>query len=205
MINAQLTNRKPQRRSRKSAGGFTLIEAALTTVIISTGVLAILAAQQAFHKKSDWAQRTGTGLLLANELRELTIYLPKHDPTTGTETLGKEPNELTIADFDDIDDFAGTVDLNTLIGTGLEFRPPINALRLEIEDMEKWSQRVDVVNVLPDNISSTFTQPIGTTELMRVTVSVFYHPTQNNPVAGEAKIELDPVLVTSLSWVIGDE
>jgi hypothetical protein len=182
-----------------------LIEAALTTIIISTGVLAILAAQQAFHKKSDWAQRTGTALLLANELRELTISMPKHDPTTGMETVGQEANELTVADFDDIDDFAGTVDPSTLIGAGLEFRPPINALRLEIPDMTKWSQRVDVVSVLPDNISSTFTQPLGTTEMMRVTVSVYYHPTQNNPIAGEAKIEMDPVLVTSLSWVVGAE
>jgi hypothetical protein len=51
-------------------------------------VLAILAAQQAFHKKNDWASRNGTAMQLANELRELTMVLPKHDPFTGLANMG---------------------------------------------------------------------------------------------------------------------
>ena len=65
----------PSRRHRRDAG-FTLIEAALTTVIIGTGVLAIVGAQQAYHQKNAWAQRTGTAMLLANEIREMTMPLP---------------------------------------------------------------------------------------------------------------------------------
>lgn len=180
-------------RERRS-GGFTLIEAALTVVIISTGVLAIMSAQQAFHKKNDWAQRSGTALLLANELRELTKTLPKHDPFTNTETLGPEPNENGVADFDDVDDFAGVVTAG--VGAGTTFNPPINALRQEIPDMERWTQQVTVANVLQDNISSTFTQPIGTTDLMRVTVTVLYEsPTDTNQGHG-------PSPVTTLSWII---
>ena len=79
-----------RRRSRRRAQGFTLIESALTTIIIGTGVLAILAAQQAYHMKNNWASRTSTGMLLANELRERTLSLPLHDPITGSATLGPE-------------------------------------------------------------------------------------------------------------------
>ena len=42
-----------KRGGRRSArGGFTLIETALATVIVGVGVLAIVAAQQAFHKQN---------------------------------------------------------------------------------------------------------------------------------------------------------
>jgi hypothetical protein len=51
--------------------------------------------------------------------------------------------------------------------------------------------------VLPDNISSTFTQPLGTTELLRITVTVRY-PSPQDLAAGN-----DPRAITTLSWVIG--
>lgn len=185
--------RRGGRRSRRR-GGFTLIEAALTTVIISTGVLAIMAAQQAFHKKNDWAQRAGTALLLANELRELTMVMSRHDPLTKTETLGPEANETSVQDYDDVDDFAGPVEASGF-GPGTVFDPPINALRQPIADMPGWSQRIDVVNVLPDHISSSSPQPLATTPLMRVTVTVFYQGPRDD----------EPRAITTLSWVLGDE
>jgi len=190
---------RPRPRPRRAAGrrrtrGFTLIEAALTTVIIGTGVLAIVAAQQTYVQKNDWAQRTGTGMLLANELRELTMPLPAHDPITGMDNLGPEANEATVQDYDDLDDFAGSVDVNG-VGAGITFDPPINALRLPIANMDGWSQEILVVNVLPDNISSTFTQPLGTTALMRVRVTVLYQGPRMQT----------PTPITQLTWVVGDE
>ena len=182
--------RRPSAVGRRRQAGFTLIEAALTTVIIGTGVLAIVAAQQAYHKKNDWAQRTGTAVLLANELRELTLTLPMHDPLTGDATLGPEASENGIADFDDLDDFAGTV--TSGVGTGTTFDPPVNALRQQIPNMAGWSQEMQVVNVLPDNISTTITQPLGTTDLMRVTVTVRYQSPQ----------AATPLTITQLSWLV---
>lgn len=183
----------PHRHFRRSRGfrGFTLIEAALATVIIGTGVLAILAAQQAYHRKNDWAQRTGTAMLLANEIRELTLTLPQHDPITGTANMGPEAGE-TIASYDDLDDFAGPVTGG--VGAGVTFNPPINALRQTIPDLEGWSQVVKVENVLPDNISSTFTQNLGTTDLMRVTVTVTYKSPQSD----------EAMTVTTLTWMVGE-
>ena len=180
------------RRKRRLAG-FTLIETALATVIVSTGVLSIMAAQQAYHRKNDWAQRTGAALLLANELRELTLPLPMHDPITGSANMGPEVDEINAGDYDDLDDFAGVVTIGQ--GAGITFEPPINALSLPIDDLDGWSQHIDVHNVLPQNISVSdeLTQPLGTTDMMRINVTVFYQGPQDD----------QPIAMTTLTWVVG--
>ena len=160
-------------------------------VIVGTGVLAIVAAQQAYHQKNDWAQRSGTAQLLANELRELTLPLPLHDPLTGSANLGPEAGETGIADYDDLDDFAGSV--TDGFGQGLTFNPPVNALRQEIADLAQWTQEVEVTNVLPDNISSTFTQPLASTAMTRVIVTVKYQGPNDD----------GPLTISQLTWVVG--
>ncbi len=183
----------PGRRCRGRRPGFTLIETALATVIIGTGVLAIMAAQQAYHRKNNWAQHTGTAMLLANELREMTLTLPMHDPITADTTLGAEIDEIAVTDYDDLDDFAGVV--TNGFGAGVRFSPPINALRQEIADMAGWEQLVEVSNVLPQNISvaDALIQPLGTTDLIRVRVTVSYQSAHAN----------EPAALTQLSWVVG--
>ncbi len=184
----------PRRRPRgtRRAAGFTLIEASLTTVIIGTGVLAIISAQQAYHMKNNWATRTSTAMLLANEMRERTLSLPMHDPITGDTNLGPELDETVPLAYDDLDDFAGLVTGG--VGAGSTFSPPINALGLPLTDLTSWKQTITVENVLPDYIDATFTQPLGTTDMVRVTVTVFYidKKTGND----------EPV--TTLSWVVTD-
>ena len=178
--------------ARRRRGGFTLIEAALTTVIVGTGVLAIVSAQQAFHIKNDYAQRTGTAQLLANELRELTLTLPPHDPVTGTGTLGPESNELSVQDWDDLDDFAGTVGAGGL-GTGTTFDPPINALRQPIAGLDRWSQAVDIRGVLPGYLNADDAMSLGLADMFRVTVTVLYR---------EGAESETPQPVTTLTWVV---
>jgi hypothetical protein len=188
--------RTPNRWRRPAAArGFTLIEAALTTVIVGTGVLAMVAAQQAYHQKNQWAQRSAQGLLLANELRELIMTLPLHDPIDGPAHMGPETGETGIADYDDVDDFAGPVAAG--FGAGVSFTPPVNALRQNIADLDGWMQKVTVINVLPDNISITdaLAQPLGATALMRVSVSTTYQGPHDE----------NPMTIANLTWVISDE
>lgn len=176
-------------------GGFTLIEAALTTVIVGVGVLAIMAAQQAFHHKNMWAQRTATAMLLANELRELTVMLPRHDPIVGEASLGPESDEIDVLDYDDLDDFAGVVD-GSGKGPGTTFSPPINALRQEIADLPGYSQRI-VVEAVPDNWINTVsnTQPLDAADtLIRVTVTIFYQGPNDD----------EAMTLTTLSWIVGN-
>lgn len=195
------------RRQRRQSG-FTLIEAALATIIIATGVLSILAAQQAYHRKNQWANKSGTAMLLANEIRELTYAMPLHDPVTGKATIGPESGETVVSSYDDIDDFAGTVGGDgkgkgtvfiaadaTWIPTGAKrMVGPINALGNTIPDMPGWSQHVKVINLLESNISLTDSlgQPLGTTPIMRVTVDVLYQSPQDT----EGKV------FGSLSWIV---
>jgi len=177
-------------------GGFTLIESALTLVIVGTGILAMVSAQQAYHMKNDWAQRTGTAHLLANELRELTLTMPHHDPITGAATIGAESNEASgIVDWDDLDDFAGDVgDISGGYGPGRSFSPPINALRQAIDGLDNWTQQIVVENVFPDylSVSSASAPPLGTTDMMRMTVTILY---QDASMA-------QPETVTTMSWVV---
>jgi hypothetical protein len=190
MANRQIAKSR-NRSMRRSARGFTIIEAALTTVIVGTGILAMVSAQQAYHMKNDWAARTGTAQMLANEIRETTLVLPLHDPVTGDANLGPEANELSVIDWDDVDDFAGTVDAAG-VGSKTTFNPPINGLRFAVADLTNWQQVVTVENVLPDNINNAFTLALGTTDMMRVTVAVQYR--EGDTAAWET--------VTSMSWVV---
>ncbi len=186
------TSQQPPRRSREH--GFTLIEAALTTVIVGTGVLSIVAAQQAYHQKNDWAQRSGTAMLLANELRELTMPLPVYDPITGQAFIGPEPGEAGIDDYDDLDDFAGVSLDGGVTYPGLTFNPPIDALGRTINDLTGWTQQVTVEGVLEENIGSGVTLNPGTAgTLTRLTVNVLYQG-PNDPA---------PNSVTQLTWVAG--
>lgn len=194
-----ILNRKPEtrnttRKRSRRAGGFTLIEASLTTVIIGTGVLAIMAAQQAYHMQNNWAARTSTAMLLANELRERTLSMPLHDPITGNRTLGPESDENVPLDFDDLDDFAGNVVAG--VGRGQTFNPPINALGLPLDDLSKWTQTIKVEKVPSDQVDTAFPLRLdtGVSDMFRVTVSVLYR--DHNTDTDEA--------VTELSWIVTD-
>jgi len=161
---------------RKAPGrggvGFTLIETALATIIVGVGVLAMVAAQQAFHKQNYWSTHASIAERLGNEIREMTLNLPRHDPVTGQAFWGPEPNETSWVDFDDLDDFDGSE------GGGLIFAAelgngPINARREVIANMEGWAQTVRVFNVDPFDITDD-TVGDGATETMMVEVVVTY-------------------------------
>ena len=171
----------------RSRRGFTLIETALATIIVGVGVLAIVSAQQAFHIKNNWSTHAATATLLGNEIREMTLSLPRYDPVNGTAYWGAEPNEILVEDFDDIDDFDGD-------GGGLIFSAdlgngPVNARREIIANMDGWAQIVQVYNIDPFNITSI--QPDGTTDLLRVEVVVTY----------QAPMDATPREMTRVSWI----
>ena len=181
-MNSIRTIRRRRRRSGRNRG-FTLIEAALATVIIGTGVLAIVFAQQTFHRQNDWAQRSAVAMRLAGEIREMAINLPRHDPVTGTEFWGPEVGEITLEDWDDVDDFDAAF-FSADIGNG-----PINALRDPLLQFPGWSQRVEVVNVDPFDLGTTIED--GESDMLRVTVFVQY----------QGAMDLEPAEITRLTWI----
>ena len=170
------------RTRTRARRGFTLIEAALAIVIVGVGVLAIVSAQQAFHKKNMWSTHASTGTWMANEMREMMLNLPRHDPVTGNAIWGPEGNEVSVDDFDDLDDFDGTLGEGILFAAS-DGNGPINARREVIPNMEGWSQTVRVYNVQPNDITAGYDEGLdGTTDMMIVDVVVEYQgPTDPAP------------------------
>lgn len=171
-----IRGRRPGHLPRRAA--FTLIETALATVIVGVGVLAMVAAQQAFHQQNNWSTHASIAERLGNEIREMTLTLPRHDPVTGNTFWGPEANEPSWDDYDDVDDFDGA-------GAGLIFgadwdpdtpdNGPINARREIIPNMNGWEQVVTVRNVDPFYITDTSDPPAdGTTDMMLVEVLIRY-------------------------------
>ncbi len=179
------------RTTRRRAQGFSLIEVTVASVILALAVLSIVAAQQAFHRQNDVSQQTSLGLALANELREITLALPPHDPISGSLFYGPESNEtdgdphVMVTYLDDLDDFANTD------GGGFTFNPPINALREAYPNMDNWTQTINVENVDADDVGGSAVTA-GTTEVLRMTVQVLY----DDPDGTE-----DPRVVSELSWI----
>jgi prepilin-type N-terminal cleavage/methylation domain-containing protein len=177
-------NHRPRARRRR---GFTLIETALATVIVGVGVLAIMTAQQAFHRQNGWSTHASTAQRLGNEIREMTLNLPRNDPVTGAAFWGAEANETWIGAFDDLDDFDGEGD--GLIFSAALSNGPINAQREVIANMNGWAQEVYVFNVDPFNITSI--EDDNSTTMIMVEVVVTY----------QAPGDDQPQEMTRVSWI----
>lgn len=209
-------------RHAASRRGFTLIETSLAVVIIGVGVIAMVDAQRAFMQSNGWSNHAATATLLANEIRELTRHLDRHDPVTGLEldgaTLvgwGAETGEVNVLDFDDLDDFDGA-----LFGAGGS-NGPINAVGEVIYQTDSegnvrtdddgnplalpfWSQAVFVEKIDPFNPATTLPDdhvdpPNGSFKgrdvdefPLRVTVVVSF----DNPETGQTEE------VTRVTWIV---
>jgi hypothetical protein len=163
------------------------VETALATVIVGTGVLAIVSAQQVLLEKNEWSSMTSTATWLGNEIREMTLNLPRHDPVTHTEFWGPEEDELSIEDYDDVDDFDGS-------GEGLIFSAqlgngPINAARAVISDMDGWEQIVVVRSIDAFDIVTPLDD--AETDMVRVEVIVRYQGNNDDT----------PTEMTRISWI----
>jgi len=154
--------RNNTRRNPSTRRGFTLIEVSLSLVILAVGVLAMIDAITAFRLKNAWSTHTASAMFMAAEIRELTAYMPRHDPLTGGiyfdpdtgaflgwsfETDEFDANNDGVGDpddyllFDDIDDFDGVLfgDAPNTPGPVLrEFAGPIDASGQVIPD-QAWA------------------------------------------------------------------
>ncbi len=176
------------RRHPTARRGFTLIETALATVIVGVGVLAMVQAQQAFHQKNLWSTQMATAMRLGNEIRELTLNLPRYDPVLGKETWGPEEGEDGLEEFDDLDDFDGEEGEGTVFSASLG-NGPINARREIIPGMDGWSQTVRVICVDPMDLTSE--EDDFATDFVKVEVIVHY---QSSP-------DADLIEMTKVSWL----
>lgn len=203
--------------------GFTLLETALAMVIIMVGVVAMIEAQQGFVHSNSWSSHEATATYLANEIRERVRTLPRHDPVSGlvlgtgpggqpmAQGVGREAGEVTVLDFDDVDDYDGVE-----FGGNGNFDGPIDAFGSVIPDVDEqgvtridpntgqpmalqgWSQSVTVEKVHPYDYSQTLawaeTDTFRAVDRfpLRVTVSVSY----------QGPLDPQPDVVTRMSWIV---
>ncbi len=225
--NPSRARRAPSRPG--SDRGFTLIEACLATVIIGVGVIAMVDAQTSFTVSNQWSSHAASATFLANEIREMTRALPKHDPVIGLSTgenedgepvlvgWGPNPGESTLQDFDDIDDFDGI----TFSWMGTEgwadgdLPGPVNAFREVIpgltvdgqqteESMFGWSQTVIVRKVDPFDFSivldDAHSEPAdGAFPGRRVDQYPLRVTVQ---VHYQGVNDIEPTMVTEVTWIV---
>ncbi len=216
-----MSARRRTSRTSHTTPGFTLLETALTLVILVVGVLAMVEAQAAFIQSNLWSSHAATGNFLAQEVRELTRSLPRHDPVHGLNVdegyaFGLDGLEVVIADIDDLDDLDGM-----RFGFNGNMPGPINALgdiipevaldgSIELDEnggtvpMVGWAQEIIVEKVEPFDTSLTRADayerevevdgmpPLGRESFpLRVTVIVSYTTT----IGGEIEM-------ARVSWII---
>ena len=147
----------PRARGR-GRRGFTLIESAITMVIVGVGTLSLLQLLAAGTVSNSECSELMVGLHLANDIREMSRGMKFADPTTPTH-WGLESGETAVAHWDDVDDLDGQT-----------IWPPVDARKQTLNRYARWKQRVTVETVMPGDVATTTTK--GSQPVHRVTVSV---------------------------------
>ncbi len=153
---------------RPAPRGFTILETMMALTIILVGVLAVIQAQRSFLYNNIWSSHAATANYLANEIREFTRALPRHDRFAGglyftfpgdPDSLagwGPEPGDDSPEDLDDLDDFDGAVfgDAATLPDGFTEvtrFDGPINAFGAVVTETN-WDGTVQTIDQGGDTV-----------------------------------------------------
>lgn len=145
---------------RRRHRGFTLIEAAIVTVIVGVGTVAMIQLLAAGSVSNGKAYQLTTGLNLANNIRELTQTLRFNDSSPST-TWGPDSGE-TLATYDDINDFHNW----TSPAAG-----PIDAMRQTITEFADWQQSV-IVQKVDENCVTLPVASTADSSMARVTVRI---------------------------------
>jgi type II secretory pathway pseudopilin PulG len=210
------------RRRRSGRPAFTLLETALALTIVLVGVLAIADAQRAFIRSNSWSSQEATAMYLANEIRELTRRLPRHDPVSGVylaagvvKGVGPEADEALLSDYDDVDDFNKLCFGTTAFAGYTSAQGPVDAFGNLIHDIDEngqirldgfgnpmplfgWTQKIDLIKVDPFDLTEDrawdYTDAFrGVSGFpLRVTVTIYYQGPYDT--TGEE--------VTTVTWIV---
>jgi type II secretory pathway pseudopilin PulG len=184
----RVENNRFSRFAQRRARGFTLIEAAIVTVIIGVGVVGMLELLAAGTQSNSDGTELTTAINLANNIREMSLglayYDPQSDPASTDPT--KKPvwnsREASVDLYDNIMDLDGPTDTwnlqNPALGANYDppsgyqkFKPPLNVGRKPIPEYANWEQWVKVETVSENNVSQILTHdPMSPTA--RVTVKI---------------------------------
>ncbi|HEV7300184.1 MAG TPA: type II secretion system protein [Tepidisphaeraceae bacterium] len=140
--------------------GFTLIEAALTTVIVGVAFVAMLTLFAAGTSVNNTSASMTTGMHLAKSVREMAMTMEFTSPASPG-TWGRDSGETATnpGAWDDLNDLDNA-----------SFSPPIDGGGNVIPNMENWRQTIDVRCVDVNGMETLL--PDGTSEAIRITTIV---------------------------------
>ena len=151
-------------RRRSARGGFSLIEAAVATVLIGLGVVALMTTVQSNIQTVDNSAIIAQAVLLCGEVREWTLRLPFRDPQTPDNSPGSDEGDPQVT-VDDLDDLMGVT-----------FSPPRDAHGLAIANMTDWSQTITLTWREMTDLENTLTA--GSSNIVHVKVDISYGGSQ---------------------------
>ena len=156
------TGRDAKRALAFARPAFTLIEAAVATLVVGLGVAAILVAVTSGTRANHAGKKLTEAVFFAQELREATLNLPFTDPETA------HKDNPPGADAGDATEFAD--DLDDLMD--VTFCPPRDGQGQPIDCMPDWSQHVLLTWRNPANLSSQVAD--GASDLIYVEVTIAF-------------------------------
>ena len=154
----------------RSPKGFSLVEVLIAVVLVGLSITALVVANNSFTQANSFGADLSTAEFLVEQIRELTTMLPVVDPDVTTWTI-LGPEEATLADYDDVDDFDG-FDSAALGG-------PIDAGKQPLTSFAAFRQQVTVQRVNPSNFDEIWADDHDPpSDFVRVTVTVLQNNTQ---------------------------
>jgi hypothetical protein len=137
---------------RRERGIFTFVEVLLATMILALAATATAYWVETVNNLSRDAEEQTIGLALVRVMESIVTPLAYREP--GSTNFGPEPGEQ-LADFDDVDDFAG-----------FAAQPPLGNDLAPQAELVDWRVAVTVVHVDPDTLA-----PLEGGDVRRVTVT----------------------------------
>lgn len=121
--------------------GFTLIEAALATIIVGVGVVSMMQLLAACTYQNRAASQSTVAMYLAQCVQEMTNDMPFVDPNGGP-AVPTPPGGLLL--YNNLDNFNGWNTTATV---------PVDSTRQALPQLANYAQRVTVTSVNPNNFS----------------------------------------------------
>lgn len=148
-----MNHRRPTRR------GFSLVEAALATLLVGSLAVALLQTAGGVALARNRAADLITARALADQLLAEILRLPFRDPAAQSNLLGPLAGE-TRSTFNDIDDYDGLVE-----------SPPAGSDTLALDDAAQWQRAVTVLYLSESNYQATSRSSYSSLKIITVTVS----------------------------------
>ena len=144
-------------------GGFTLIEAAVATIVIGLGAAALLTAVASGTRTNAAGRSITQAVLLAQEIREWTVKLPFSDPDEAD--MGNPPGP------DGADPQVFVDDLDDLMN--VTYSPPRDGQGQPVADMTGWQQAITLTWRAPSDLTTAVAA--GTSDTIHVQVDISHN------------------------------